>query len=180
MKNKLFTLSLFACMGLQGVYAVDEVNQKNSMIGEGEKVIHSNTMGYIAGKAYNYHDHTWENEQYRIVRKNNEMLGAYIIDQVGGDGERLGILYMSKYLKDIQLARSIIKKDTIEYTHFYLLCNKEFKKNNQLKNKYYENENFKSAIFDENMSTEITPSYAQYRDFNLICKHTYIDKTNQI
>ena len=180
MKYIIYSISLFLCVGLQNTYAADQKNQKNSIIGEGENMIHSNSIHYIDGKAYDYHDHSWKNEKYRIVRKNSEMLGAYVIDQVGDDGERLGIMYMSKYLKDIQLARSVIKKGQVEYTHFYLLCHKEVNQNDQLKNKYYKNENFQSAIFDENGSVEITPSYAQHRDFNLICQHTYVDQTNGI
>ncbi|ANF82232.1 hypothetical protein A3K93_08495 [Acinetobacter sp. NCu2D-2] len=145
-----------------------------------EKIIQLNTIEYINGKSYNYHDHVWSADKYRVVRKNNDIIGAYVIDSVEPNGN-LGVMYMTKYLKNIQLARSVIKKGTVEYEHYYLKCQKDFTKNNNLKNEFYRNEEFTKGFFSNyDEFDEITSSYALHRDLTQICKHTYRDRTNDI
>ena len=157
-------------------FAYAQSNTGNSIIGNNEKIISLKHIEYIKGKGYNYHDNDWNiDDKYRVVRKNNEMIGAYSIDTSTPVGE-VGVMYMTKYLKDIHLARSIIKKGKVEFTHYTIECNKEFSRNSSKRNKYTQYNEFEN---DASL-VEITKAYAIYRDLELICKHTYIDNTNGI
>lgn len=169
---KPLILSIFVLCTVSTIYA--KTNTENSIIGNDEKVIHLNNIEYIMGKGYNYHDNDWNiNNKYRVIRKNNEIIGAYSIDKSTPVGE-IGVMYMTKYIKDVHLARSVIKKGKVEFTHYDIECNKEFSKKSLKGNKYLQYNEFE----DEIGATEINKDYAIYRDLELICKHTYIDNTN--
>lgn len=172
MKKAILTVWVFGMAHF--VYA--QSNTANSIIGNNEKIISLKNIEYIKGKGYNYHDNDWTiDDKYRVVRKNDEMIGAYSIDSSTPAGE-LGVMYMTKYLKDIRLARSIIKKGKVEFTHYTIECNKEFSGNLSKRNKYTQYNEFEN----DTSSAEITKDYAIYRDLELICKHTYLDHSNGI
>ncbi|AYO53613.1 hypothetical protein [Acinetobacter wuhouensis] len=171
---KIITFSVIVLFLSNIVYA--KSNLENSIIGNGEKIIHLKNIEYVKGKSYNYHDYDWNiDDKYRVIRKNNELIGAYNIDKSTPTGE-IGVMYMTKYIKDIQLARSIIKKGKVDFSHYMLECNKEFSKQTLKRNKYTQFNEFE----DDSSPIEISKNYAIYKDLELICKHTYIDNTNGI
>ncbi|MFW1753115.1 hypothetical protein [Acinetobacter wanghuae] len=116
-----------------------------------------------------------------MVRKTPEVIGAYIVERGASQHGHLQVVYMTQYLQNIELARSVIKKGSVEYTHYYLNCRGDFHNNTQLSNQYFESQEVSNGIFEYDAEyNEITPVYAMYRDLTQICKHRYPDHHNAI
>lgn len=177
--SKTLVLSLSTALILTTNAHADHI--QNTIIGDAEEVITMNKIEYITGKPYHFQNDSGATDQYRVVRKTPDLIGAYIVERVASQPGHLQVVYMTQYLRNIELARSVIKKGTVEYSHYYLNCQRDFHNNAQLNNQYFESQEVSNGIFEYDAEyNEITPVYATYRDLTQICKHRYPDQHNAI
>lgn len=153
------------------------VKAKNNVILKNGKKVSTDNIQYIKAKAYDHQDHDWTTtDNYRVVSKGLDIESAYAISVVNSD--YLGILHLTRYNKAEQLNTHVIPKGTIQISPYFLHCNKE--KNKKGENLYY------SYSYDEFNNKLIQMKEGEYGDsfykneFDLICKHTYVDRTNGI
>ena len=148
---------------------------KTNVIYDQENKIDTKTIEYIKGRSYNHHDSDWSSvEDYRIYEKNGPVVKAYTISSISPDS--ITVLGLSKYNQDIFLKNNTIKKGTVQISPYFLHCNREKLKNPKLKNRYF---SYTEDVYD-NLVLEEIGEYQDYlkNGFDLICKHTYTDKTN--
>lgn len=153
------------------------VKTKNNVILKNGKKVSTDNIQYIKAKAYDHHDHDWTTtDNYRVISKNIDTEDAYAISIVNAD--YLGILHLTRYNKAEQLRTHVIPKGTVQINTYFLHCNNE--KNKKGGNSYY------SYSYDEVNDRLIQMKEGEYGDsfykneFDLICKHTYVDRTNGI
>lgn len=157
-------------------------NVKNSTISNG-KTISTNKIEYIKENIYN--GESWlDYANYRVYGKDvspdMSLLNAYTIFSL--NPERMFVLTLQKVTKGgleqgpEHRGNLTLKKGDVYIQPYFLYCNKEIHKNNKLKNKYvlYYFDGVLGNMSPLNMTEE--PSTKKQLD--LICKHTYIDRTN--
>lgn len=139
------------------------------------KKLDSKKIEYIKARSYNHHDSDWSSvEDYRIYEKYDEGLNAYTITSMSTDS--LGVLTLSKYNQDVPLSHKLLKKGTVQISAYFLHCEKEKLKNSKLKNRYFYYTEYQTG----NLTRVEVNEDADYirNGLDLICKHTYSDKTN--
>lgn len=159
-----------------GLSKVEQV--KTNVIYDHGKKINTNKIEYIEARSYNHHDSDWTSiDHYRIYEKYDEGVNAYAFTSVSPD--YLGVLTLGKYNQDVHLRTHTLKKGTVEISPYFLVCNKEREKNPNLRNRYfYYIKNFRKND-DSTTLAEVTSDSNFIREkLDLICKHTYTDKTN--
>ena len=89
-----------------------------------------------------------------------------------------GILHLTRYNKDEQLRTHVIPKGTIQISAYFLHCNKE--KNKKGENLYYSYgyDSVNNRLMQMKAGEDGDSLYKN--EFDLICKHTYVDRTNGI
>jgi hypothetical protein len=153
------------------------VKAKHNVILKNGNKISTDNIQYIKAKAYDHEGHDWSTtDDYRVISKSVDTESAYAISVVNSD--YLGILHLTRYNKAEQLNTHVIPKGTIQISPYFLHCNKE--KNKKVENSYY------SYSYDEVNDKLMQMKEGEYGDsfykneFDLICKHTYVDRTNGI
>jgi hypothetical protein len=153
------------------------VKAKHNVILKNGNKISTDNIQYIKAKAYDHEGHDWSTtDDYRVISKSVDTESAYAISTVNPD--YLGILLLTKYNKAVQLNTHVIPKGTVQIEAHFLHCNKE--KNKKGENSYY------TYSYDEVRNKVIQMKDGEYGDpiykneLDLICKHTYVDRTNGI
>lgn len=139
------------------------------------KKLDSKKIEYIKARSYNHHDNDWTSiDDYRIYEKYDEGLNAYTITSMSSDS--LGVLTLSKYNQDVPLSHKLLKKGTVQISAYFLHCEREKLKNSKLKNRYF----YYTEYQPGNLTRVEVAEDADYirKGLDLICKHTYTDKTN--
>lgn len=151
------------------------VKTKNNVILKNGKKVPTDNIQYIKAKAYDHHDWT-STDNYRVISKNLDTEDAYAISIVNSD--YLGILHLTRYNKDEQLRTHVIPKGTIQISAYFLHCNKE--KNKKGENLYYSYgyDSVNNRLMQMKAGEDGDSLYKN--EFDLICKHTYVDRTNGI
>ncbi len=157
--------------------AISKVKQvgTNLMIINGKK-LNSTKIEYIKAKTYDHHEHGFYGiDDYRIFEKFKEGINAYTIHRY--TDEIISIHELSRFNQNVQMAQVVRPKGYTYITSYELNCKKERLRNPSLTNEYYfANKNLNGQLelvkLDNNNDSYIT------KNLDLVCKHTYIDKTN--